>query len=132
MASLRPSWVSRVLTKQEALTNATPVFDSKTLIAQDILGGGFGGGFNNVPGIGGVGGFAGPTGGAILPTKTADVQLFGARPTWSSIADDPAATLGGIWQNELLDLQNANQDVSDNQINAAIAAQIAEQINKNE
>ncbi|KAF2241157.1 hypothetical protein BU26DRAFT_182136 [Trematosphaeria pertusa] len=99
-------------------TNTVMIFDSRTLIAQDILGGGFGG----VAGIGGVGGVAAATG-AVLPTKTNDVQLLGAKPTWSSVAEDPAATLGGVWQAELEDLQKADQDAADNGVNADAAAQ---------
>ncbi|KAF2683661.1 hypothetical protein K458DRAFT_418650 [Lentithecium fluviatile CBS 122367] len=97
-------------------TQSIMVFDAKTLIAQDILGGGFNG-------VGG--GFAGQSNGAnfALPTKTNNVQLFGAKPTWSSIAEDPAATLGGVWQAELEDLQKAEQDNADNEINNQLAEQ---------
>lgn len=89
------------------------VFDSRTLIAQDILG-------NNAFGnIGQFNGIAGATGVLqnALPTRTQGVQLFGAKPTWSSVAADPAATLGGVWQAELQDLQKNENDQQDNQLN---------------
>lgn len=95
------------------------VFDSRTLIAQDVLGN------NAFQNIGQFGGIAGATGAlnAELPTKTAGVQLFGAKPTWSSVAEDPAATLGGIWQGALQDLQNGENDQADAQLNEQIAAE---------
>lgn len=72
------------------------------------------------------GGVAGATDGLkgqAFPTKTAGVQLFGAKPTWSSVAADPAATLGGIWQGALQDLQDNKNDEADNALNEQIAAQ---------
>lgn len=95
------------------------VFDSKTLVAQDILGN------NAFRNIGQFGGVAGATGdlNRNLPTKTAGVQLFGARPTWTAVAEDPAATLGGIWQSALEDLQKGEFDAQDNQLNEQIAAE---------
>lgn len=103
----------------QAFTQSLMVFEAKTLIAQDILGGGFNGLNNN--------GFAAPTNfannGVALPTKTRGVQLFGAKPTWSSVASDPAATLGGIWQNELQALQKADDDAAINDLNNQLAAQ---------
>jgi hypothetical protein len=120
-------------------TQSVMIFDSKTLIAQDILGrGGFGGnnnifgGSNIGSGIGGVGssnvggipGVAGASnGGVAMPTKTNNVQLFGAKPTWSQVAEDPAATLGGVWQAELEDLQKNEQDGADNAMNDMLAQQ---------
>jgi hypothetical protein len=100
-------------------TQTVMVFDSRTLIAQDILGNNA---FNN---IGQFGGIAGATGAlnAALPTRTQGVQLFGAKPTWSSVAADPAATLGGIWQNALEDLQKGDNNQADNQLNEQIAAE---------
>lgn len=95
------------------------VFDSKTLVAQDILGN------NAFQNIGQFGGIAGATGdlNRDLPTKTAGIQLFGAKPTWSAVAEDPAANLGGIWQAALEDLQRADNDQQDNQLNDQIAAE---------
>jgi hypothetical protein len=95
------------------------IFDSRTLIAQDILGN------DAFQSIGKFGGIAGATGALSndLPTKTAGVQLFGAKPTWSSVAEDPAATLGGIWQSALEDLQKADNDANDAQLNQEAAAQ---------
>ncbi|KAH7128334.1 hypothetical protein B0J11DRAFT_504811 [Dendryphion nanum] len=58
-----------------------------------------------------------------IPTKTQNVQFFGARPTWSATASDPAATLGGFWANEIQDLQNVDNDVKDNELNNQIAAE---------
>jgi hypothetical protein len=100
-------------------TQTIMVFDQRTLIAQDILGNNA---FNN---IGQFGGIAGATGAlnAALPTRTQGVQLFGAKPTWSSVANDPAATLGSIWQGALQDLQNNANDQNDNQLNDQIAAE---------
>lgn len=95
-------------------TNTVMVFDSRTLIAQDILGANFNG-IQNIVG--------GNVGNGAFPTKTAGVQLFGAKPTWSSVADDPAATLGGIWQGELEDLQKSDNDQADNDLNNQIAGQ---------
>ncbi|KAH7406960.1 hypothetical protein DE146DRAFT_414211 [Phaeosphaeria sp. MPI-PUGE-AT-0046c] len=100
-------------------TNTVMIFDSRTLIAQDILA-------NNAFGnIGQFNGIAGATGVLqnALPTRTQGVQLFGAKPTWSSVAADPAATLGGIWQAELQDLQKNENDQQDNQLNDQIAAE---------
>ncbi|KAF2034097.1 hypothetical protein EK21DRAFT_85890 [Setomelanomma holmii] len=101
------------------VTQTVMVFDSRTLIAADILGNNA---FNNIAFAGGVAGATGAVG-AALPTKTAGVQLFGAKPTWSTIAADPAATLGAIWQGALQDLQNNGNDVADMQLNEQIAAQ---------
>jgi hypothetical protein len=88
-------------------TQTVMVFDSRTLIAQDILG------------------IAGATGALdkALPTKTAGIQLFGAKPTWTAVAEDPAATLGAIWQGALQDLQDAQNDEADNKLNEQIAAE---------
>lgn len=100
-------------------TDTVMLFDSRTLIAQDIL-------QNNAFGnIGQFGGVAGATGilDAALPTKTNGIQLFGARPTWSSVAADPAATLGAIWQQSLQDLQGNENDEVDNKLNEQIAQQ---------
>ncbi|KAJ4373357.1 hypothetical protein N0V83_003652 [Neocucurbitaria cava] len=100
-------------------TQTVMIFDSRTLIAQDILGN------NAFQNIGQFGGVAGATGGlnAALPTKTAGIQLFGAKPTWSSVANDPAATLGGIWQAALQDLQAGSNDGQDMQLNEQAAQQ---------
>ncbi|CAO2652607.1 Nn.00g008900.m01.CDS01 [Neocucurbitaria sp. VM-36] len=100
-------------------TQTVMVFDSRTLIAQDVLGN------NALQNIGQFGGIAGATGvlNNALPTKTAGVQLFGAKPTWSSVAQDPAATLGGIWQGALEDLQKGDFDQQDMQLNEQIAAE---------
>lgn len=100
-------------------TQTIMVFDSRTLIAQDILA-------NNAFGnIGQFNGIAGATGVLqnALPTRTQGVQLFGAKPTWSSVAADPAATLGGVWQAELQDLQKNDNNQQDNQLNDQIAAE---------
>jgi hypothetical protein len=99
-------------------TNTVMIFDSRTLIAQDVLGNNA---FNNIGQFGGVAGATGALKNA-LPTRTQGVQLFGAKPTWSSVAADPAATLGSIWQNELQDLQDNKNDAADMQLNEQIAA----------
>ncbi|KAF1980021.1 hypothetical protein BU23DRAFT_530 [Bimuria novae-zelandiae CBS 107.79] len=98
-------------------TNTVMLFESKAIVATEILG--------NRGGRGGLGaGIAGQTNaGALLPTKTAGVQLLGAKPTWSEVVEDPAATLGAVWQAELQDLQNAEQDQADNQVNDDAAQQ---------
>ncbi|CBX99692.1 predicted protein [Plenodomus lingam JN3] len=101
-------------------TQTVMVFDERKLVAQDILGGDA---FRN---IGREGGIAGATAGlqlnAALPTKTAGIQLFGERPTWTEVAQDPAATLGSIWQGALEDLQRADNDAQDMALNEQIAA----------
>lgn len=100
-------------------TQTVMVFDSRTLVAQDILGN------NAFANLGGFGGIAGATAALDnkMPTKTAGIQLFGAKPTWSAVAEDPAATLGAIWQGALQDLQNADNDEQDNKLNEQIAAE---------
>ncbi|KAL1598916.1 hypothetical protein SLS60_008061 [Paraconiothyrium brasiliense] len=94
------------------VTNTVMVFESQALIATQVLGN-RGSGFGGIAGVGNVP----ATNAAQLPTKTADLQLFGARPTWSVVAEDPAATLGAVWQAELEDLQKVEQDQADNQVN---------------
>ncbi|KAF1914633.1 hypothetical protein BDU57DRAFT_531090 [Ampelomyces quisqualis] len=99
-------------------TQTVMIFDSRTLIAQDILGN------NAFENIGQFGGVAGATGALKdLPTKTQGIQLFGAKPTWSAVAADPAAVLGGIWQGAIEDLQKNENDEADNKLNEQIAAQ---------
>jgi hypothetical protein len=100
-------------------TQTVMVFDSRTLVAQDILGD------NAFQNIGQLEDIAGATDALnnALPTKTAGVQLFGAKPTWSSVAEDPAATLGGIWQGALEDLQKSDNDAQDIQLNEEAAAE---------
>ncbi|KAG9191594.1 hypothetical protein G6011_10328 [Alternaria panax] len=100
-------------------TQTVMIFDSRTLIAQDILGN------NAFANLGGFGGIAGATAALDnkMPTKTAGVQLFGAKPSWTAVAEDPAATLGAIWQGALQDLQNADNDEQDNKLNEQIAAE---------
>jgi hypothetical protein len=100
-------------------TQTVMIFDSRTLIAQDILGN------DAFAKLGGFGGIAGATGALdkALPTKTAGIQLFGAKPTWTAVAEDPAATLGAIWQGALQDLQDAQNDEADNKLNEQIAAE---------
>jgi hypothetical protein len=100
-------------------TQTVMVFDSRTLIAQDVL-------RNNAFGnIGQFNGIAGATGvlDQAIPTKTQGVQLFGAKPTWSSIAEDPAATLGAIWQGAVEDAQKNDNDANDMKLNEQIAAE---------
>jgi hypothetical protein len=100
-------------------TQTVMVFDSRTLIAQDVL-------RNNAFGnIGQFNGIAGATGGLnqAFPTKTQGVQLFGAKPTWTSVAQDPAATLGSIWQGAVEDLQKNDNDQNDMKLNEQIAAE---------
>jgi hypothetical protein len=98
-------------------TQTVMIFDSRTLIAQDILGNDA---FNQIQGFGGVAGATGAFDGA-MPTKTQGVQLLAAKPTWSSVAADPAATLGAIWQKNVEDLQANGNDEADNQLNEMIA-----------
>ncbi|RAR11984.1 hypothetical protein DDE82_000324 [Stemphylium lycopersici] len=100
-------------------TQTVMVFDSRTLVAQDILGGNA---FNNIGQFGGVAGATAALADA-LPTKTAGIQLFGAKPTWTDVAEDPAATLGAIWQGALEDLQKAENDEEDNKLNELVAAE---------
>lgn len=107
----------QVANRGAAQTQSIMIFDSKTLIAQDILGNGA---FNQIGGFGGVAGATGVFDNA-LPTKTNAIQLLGARPTWSSVAEDPAATLGSIWQNNLQDLQSNQNDEQDNKVNEEVA-----------
>jgi hypothetical protein len=91
------------------------VFAAQTLIAQDILGGDNN---NNDFGIG-----SGDSNqSAAFPTKTNDVQLLGAKPTWSEVAEDPAATVGDVWAQEIQDAQNVDNNAADNQANADAAA----------
>ncbi|KAL5117957.1 hypothetical protein ACEQ8H_004102 [Pleosporales sp. CAS-2024a] len=59
---------------------------------------------------------------APLPTKTQAFQLLAAKPTWSTVAPDPAATLAPIWQQSLQDLQSGANDAHDAQLNAHMAA----------
>jgi flagellar biosynthesis GTPase FlhF len=98
-------------------TQTVMVFDSRKLIAQDILGN------NAFQNIGQFNGIAGATGAVRndIPTKTQGVQLFGAKPTWSAIAEDPAAALGGIWEQNIQDLQKNDNDANDIKLNADIA-----------
>ena len=100
-------------------TQTVMIFDSRKLIAQDILGNNA---FNN---IGRFGGIAGATGviNANLPVKTDGVQVFDVKPTWTAMAQDPAETLGSIWQDALQDQQKADADKADNQLNQQIAQQ---------
>ncbi|EAT90221.1 hypothetical protein HBH56_059520 [Parastagonospora nodorum] len=103
-------------------TQTVMVFDSRKLIAQDILGN------NAFQNIGQFNGIAGATGAVRndIPTKTQGVQLFGAKPTWSAVAEDPAAALGGIWEQNIQDLQKNDNDAADIQLNAEIAKQEAQ------
>lgn len=105
-------------------TETVMLFEARTLVAQDIIGNGIGGGIG--AGVGG-NGFAGVSGAAALPTKTRGVQLLDARPTWTSVIEDSAATQGAIWQAEIEALQQAEQDAADNQLNNDLGAQEAEQ-----
>lgn len=108
-------------------TQTVMLFDSRTLVARDILGN------NAFQNIGQFGGVAGATGvlNAALPTKTAGFQLFGAKPTWSTIASDPAATLGSVWEGALQDLQNNEFDQQDSQLNDQAAEQVKESLENN-
>jgi hypothetical protein len=121
----RLSWVRPLLflTPITRTCTNTPstVFDSKTLIAKDILGNNA---FQNIIGgaVGGIAGATAPVNNA-LPTKTAGVQLFGAKPTWSAVAEDPAAALGSVWQNAVQDMQNNAMDGQDMQLNEQVAAE---------
>jgi hypothetical protein len=100
-------------------TQTVMIFDQRTLIAQDVLKG------NAFQNIGQFNGVAGAKDGkqlnAAIPTKTQGVQLFGAKPTWDAVAEDPAANLGGIWQGAIEDLQKNDNDQQDMQLNAEIA-----------
>ena len=93
------------------------MFAAETIIAQNVLGQQNNNGF----GIGAAGG----ANATALPTKTNDVQLLGAKPTWSSVAEDPAPTVGDIWAAEIQDQQNAANAGADAQINADAAAAVA-------
>jgi hypothetical protein len=92
-----------------------------------VLGGNRGAGFGGIAGVGAAGA---TNAAAALPTKTADVQLFGDRPTWSVVAEDPAATLGAVWQAEIEDLQKVEQDAADSQVNDAAAQKVKETLDK--
>lgn len=99
-------------------TQTVMIFDSRTLIAQDVLGNNA---FQNIGQFNGIAAAKGAVDNAI-PTKTQGIQLLGAKPTWSAVAADPAATLGAIWQQSLQDLQKNENDQNDMQLNAQIAA----------
>ncbi|KAF1995618.1 hypothetical protein P154DRAFT_580679 [Amniculicola lignicola CBS 123094] len=105
-------------------TQSVMIFEAQTLNAQNFFdgGNGIGGGIRSIPTA--TGNFVN----ASFPTQTADVQLFGARPTWTDIAEDPAATLGGIWQRELEDLANFDNNKNDNDLNALLAQQELQQL----
>ncbi|KAF2274665.1 uncharacterized protein EI97DRAFT_459945 [Westerdykella ornata] len=126
-------------------TQTVMVFAQETLIAQDFFAGGkfaniagFNGDLNafdlnnnvfNIPAKGFNNGKFNQgfdfnnNGIAAFPTATADIQLFGARPTWSSVVEDPAATLGAIWQAELDDLNKVEFNGQDNGLNGQISAE---------
>ncbi|KAF2660034.1 hypothetical protein K491DRAFT_107355 [Lophiostoma macrostomum CBS 122681] len=97
-------------------TKTVMMFAAETIIAQNVLNGNN----NNNFGIGAAGLSNGTA--AALPTKTNDVQLLAAKPTWSEVAEDPAATVGNIWAQEIQDAQNVDNNAADNQVNADAAA----------
>jgi hypothetical protein len=100
-------------------TQTVMIFDQRTLIAQDVL---KNNAFQNIGQFNGVAGAKGADQlNAAIPTKTQGVQLFGAKPTWDAVAEDPAANLGGIWQGAIEDLQKNDNDQQDMQLNAEIA-----------
>ena len=100
-------------------TQTVMIFDSRKLIAQDILGNNA---FQNIGQFNGIAGATGPVRNDI-PTKTQGVQLFGAKPTWTAVAEDPAAALGGIWEQNIQDLQKNDNDANDINLNAELAKQ---------
>ncbi|KAF2642137.1 hypothetical protein P280DRAFT_489424 [Massarina eburnea CBS 473.64] len=125
-----------VANRGQRVTQSVMIFDSRTLIAADIIGaGGIGAGIAaqgqgvGIAGIGGANGVAGASAtgtaaaAAAMPTKTRGVQLLASKPTWSSVAEDPAATQGAAWQAEIQDLQRADQDAGDNDVNNDVAKQ---------
>ncbi|USP80301.1 hypothetical protein yc1106_07575 [Curvularia clavata] len=95
------------------------IFDSRKLIAQDILSN------NAFDKLSRVGGIAGATGSLnkSLPLKTKGYQLFDAKPSWANVEQDPAGELGAIWQAALQDLQDAKNDDQDNKLNEQLAEQ---------
>ncbi|KAF2874178.1 hypothetical protein BDV95DRAFT_325062 [Massariosphaeria phaeospora] len=93
-------------------TQTVMIFSQETLIAQQILGEGREGE-----------GFGGDIEGEQKPSKNNDVQLFGAKPTWDSVMDDPAASLGAAWEAELQDVQNLDNAGADNEANKQAAEQ---------
>lgn len=132
---------SAVVANQGAFggTQTVMVFASTAVVAQNVFNQ-FGnvGGFNLNNGIAvPTGGFpqgngnAFGSGGVALPTATNNVQFFGAKPTWSQVAEDPANTAAAAWQAELQAAQNqdivnagnnANNDAA-NKINEAAKQQ---------
>lgn len=109
-------------------TQTVQIISQETLIAQNVLGNDFRNfdrnnflagkqqGKNQFQGLN-------INNGIPLPTKTNAVQFFGSKPTWTSVASDPAATLGDFWASEIQDLQRNENDVNDNNLNNQIAAE---------
>ncbi|KAI8932790.1 hypothetical protein NX059_010280 [Plenodomus lindquistii] len=102
-------------------TQTVMVFDERKLVAQEILDD------NAFERVGGEGGVARETGArdegrAAMPTKTMEYQLFDAKPTWEAVEEDPAAELAAVWEEEMKDLQRADNDEEDNRLNEEIAA----------
>ncbi|KAF2119971.1 hypothetical protein BDV96DRAFT_595575 [Lophiotrema nucula] len=104
-------------------TQAIMVFEATAINAQNVLDGfgGNGGGIAAPTGVAGVAGFG--ASGVSAPQQTADVQFFGEKPTWSSIAEDPAATAAAAWQAELLDLNNVGNAQLNNDQNSQLVIQ---------
>jgi hypothetical protein len=93
-------------------TDTIQIFEARTLIEQDV--------FNNdrFRDDRNRGNFVFPTAtGVGRSRQTAGVKIFDRRPTWSSTAEDPAATIGAIWDAELRDLQDNSNNDNDNQRN---------------
>ncbi|ORY09805.1 hypothetical protein BCR34DRAFT_589014 [Clohesyomyces aquaticus] len=104
------------------------IFQSEVLIASQIIdrfGGQFGNGRNNNGGN--RGGIAAATGisnfNASEPIPTGAVQVLGEKPTWSSVVEDPAATVAAAWEAELQDAQNQQAKDENNKLNEEIAKQ---------
>lgn len=94
-------------------TETVMIFEARTLVQQDIING-------NKDRIDQNQGFASPTEN-FNAQQTADIQVFGEKPSWTAIAEDPAATLGAVWEAELRDAQDVNNNAADNEQNKAAA-----------
>ncbi|EMD58667.1 hypothetical protein COCSADRAFT_69451, partial [Bipolaris sorokiniana ND90Pr] len=102
------------------------IFDSRKLIANDIL---RDNAFDRIGRFNGIAGATGPIDGG-LPLKTRGYQIFDERPRHANIVEDPAAILGAIWQGAVEDLQRNDEDENDNKLNELLAAQELEELLK--
>jgi hypothetical protein len=133
----KPSWVCLTLPQSEGCCLHGLAFASTAIVAQNVFNQ-----FGNVGGFNLNNGIAIPTGiagngnafgsGAAFPTATNDVQFFGAKPTWSTIVEDPANTAAAAWQAELQGAQDLNNVNAGNEANGAAAQIINDAANQNQ